>query len=82
MKERIIILSWYDISLWNPQSVLTFKNMEWNIVRDNYSNLDPFQNINMQAGVSNQVERVPGLYERKRTGDFRKLTKSQNFLTT
>ena len=22
----------------------------------------------MQAGVSNQVERVPGLYERKRTG--------------
>ena len=49
-------------------SRLTFKNMEWNIVRDNYSNLDPFQNINMQAGVSNQVERVLGLYERKRTG--------------
>ena len=48
-------------------SRLTFKNIEWNIVRDNYSNLDPFHNINMQAGVSNQVERVPGLYERKQT---------------
>ena len=36
-----------------------------NIVQDNYSNLDPFQNINMEAGVSNQVERVLGLYERK-----------------
>ena len=37
-------------------------------MRDNYSNFDPFQFINMQAGVSNQVWRVPEIYERKPTG--------------
>ena len=35
-----------------------------NIVLDNYSNFDPFQLLNMQAGVSNQVARVLGIYER------------------
>ena len=35
---------------------------------DNYSNFDPFQLLNMQAGVSNQVARVLGIYERKRAG--------------
>ena len=54
---------------------LTCKNIDWNIVRYNYSNLDPFQNIDMQAGVSNQAERVPGLYERKRTGVLSEIDK-------
>ena len=47
-------------------SRLTCKNIEETLYKIyNYSNLDPFQNINMEAGVSNQVERVLGLYERK-----------------
>ena len=29
---------------------------------------DPLQFINMQAGVSNQVERILEIHERKRTG--------------
>ena len=37
-------------------------------MRDNYSNFDPFKFINMQAGVSNQVARVLGIYERMRAG--------------
>ena len=52
-------------------SRLTCKNIEWNIVRDNYSNLDPFQNINIQADVS------PGFTNVNEREDFRKLT---NFL--
>ena len=74
MQDRIL----FSLGIWHlsvtSTSRLTFKKLEpflnaWgNIVWDNYSNFDPFQFINMQAGVSNQVVCVLGIYERKRAG--------------